>query len=368
MDFIPISRPSIGELERRYLLEAFDSGWISSLGRYIDEFEKSFASFCGTAHAVAVSNGTVALHLALEGIGVKEGEEVIVPDLTFVATANVVRHANGVPVIVDVDRETMCMDPAALERAITPKTRAVIPVHLYGHPADMDRIMGIAKKRGIDVVEDAAEAHGAEIGGKRVGSFGRCATFSFYGNKIITTGEGGMITTDDGALAERLRLLRDHAMSRTRKYWHAEIGYNYRLTNLQAAVGLAQMERIDVLLAKKRDIFTRYHRNLGGLHGVRLNPTMPGCKNSYWMVCFERDGWEEATRASFMSELRKRNVDSRPYFAPLSDMPMYASPAVRTPVAHALSRKGINLPSFADMSEEMVDYVCQNVIDQLRVT
>ncbi len=261
MEFIPISQPSLGELERRYLIDAFDSGWISSIGHYIEELEKSFAVYCGTEHAVAVSNGTVAIHLALEALGIEEGDEVIVPDLTFVATANAVRHANGVPVIVDVDRETMCMDPAALARAITPKTRAVIPVHLYGHPADMDRIMRIATARGIAVVEDAAEAHGAAIGGKRVGSFGRCGTFSFFGNKIMTTGEGGMITTDDGVLAGRLRFLRDHGMSRERKYWHTEIGYNYRMTNLQAAIGVAQLQRIDSLIEQKRSVIERYRKN-----------------------------------------------------------------------------------------------------------
>jgi perosamine synthetase len=260
------------------------------------------------------------------------------------------------------------MDPAALERAITSKTRAVIAVHLYGHPADMERIRSIAALRGIDVIEDAAEAHGAEIDGKRVGSFGRCATFSFYGNKLITTGEGGMITTKDPALADRLRLLRDHAMSRTRKYWHTEIGYNYRLTNLQAAVGLAQLARIDALLARKRGIFARYERNLGGVPEARLNRTLPGYKNSYWMVCFEADRLNEASKALLMAELSKRNIDSRPYFVPLSDLPMYTSPPVSTPIAHELSRKGINLPSFVDMTEEMIDYVCQNVVELLRKT
>ena len=368
MEFIPISRPSIGDLERKYLIDAFDSGWISSIGRYIDEFEKSFASFCGTGHAVAVSNGTVALHLALEGIGVKEGDEVIVPDLTFVATANAVRHANGVPVMVDVDRETMCMDPAALERAITPKTRAVIPVHLYGHPADMDRVMGIAKAREIDVVEDAAEAHGAAIGGKRVGSFGRCATFSFYGNKIMTTGEGGMITTDDGELAGRLRLLRDHGMSREKKYWHTEIGYNYRMTNLQAAIGLAQLQRIDSLIEQKHAVIERYRRNLSDVKRVALNPHKPGFKNTYWMLCLVFDGWNDQSRSASMTALKQRKIDTRPFFYPLTDMPMYGSPVHETPVAHDLSYKGINLPSYVGISNDQIDYICENVISLLELS
>jgi len=368
MDLIPISQPCLGELERKYLIDAFDSGWISSIGRYIEEFEKSFAAYCGTVHAIAVSNGTVALHLALEGVGVKEGDEVIVPDLTFVATANAVRHANGVPVMVDVDPETLCMDPVAMERAITPKTRAVIPVHLYGHPSDMYRIMGIAKARGIDVVEDAAEAHGAEIGGKRVGSFGRCAIFSFYGNKIMTTGEGGMITTDDGELAGRLRLLRDHGMSKEKKYWHTEIGYNYRTTNLQAAIGLAQLQRIDSLIEQKRAVIERYRRNFSGMMRVTLNPCKPGFKNTYWMLCLSFDGWKEQSRSASMAELKQRKIDTRPFFYPLSDMPMYGSLVHETPVAHELSYKGINLPSYVGISNEQIDYICENVVSLLELS
>ncbi|MGD0727016.1 MAG: DegT/DnrJ/EryC1/StrS family aminotransferase [Spirochaetia bacterium] len=368
MEFIPISQPSLGELERRYLIDAFDSGWISSIGHYIEELEKSFAVYCGTEHAVAVSNGTVAIHLALEALGIEEGDEVIVPDLTFVATANAVRHANGVPVIVDVDRETMCMDPAALARAITPKTRAVIPVHLYGHPADMDRIMRIATARGIAVVEDAAEAHGAAIGGKRVGSFGRCGTFSFFGNKIMTTGEGGMITTDDGELAGRLRFLRDHGMSRERKYWHTEIGYNYRMTNLQAAIGVAQLQRIDSLIEQKRSVIERYRKNFSGMRRVTLNPCKPGFKNTYWMLCLSFDGWNEQSRSVSMAGLKERKIDTRPFFYPLTDMPMYRSPIHETPVTHDLSYRGINLPSFVGISNEQIDYICENVIGLLELS
>lgn len=368
MDFIPISQPSLGELERRYLIDAFDSGWISSIGRYIEEFERSFAAYCGTAHAVAVSNGTAAIHLALKALGIGEGDEVIVPDLTFVATANAVRHASGVPVMVDVDRETMCMDPAALARAITPKTRAVIPVHLYGHPADMDRIMRIAKERGIAVIEDAAEAHGAAIGMKRVGSFGRCGTFSFFGNKIMTTGEGGMITTDDGELAGRLRFLRDHGMSREKKYWHTEIGYNYRMTNLQAAIGLAQLQRIDSLIEQKCAVIERYRRNLSGMSQVTLNPCKPGFKNTYWMLCLSFNGWKERSRADSMAGLNRRKIDTRPFFYPLTEMPMYNSPVHETPVAHDLSYRGINLPSYVGISTEQIDYICENVIDLLELS
>jgi perosamine synthetase len=366
VEFIPISQPSIGELERKYLLDAFDSGWISSIGHYIDDFEKAFASYCGARHAVAVSNGTVALHLSLVALGIGPGDEVVVPDLTFVATANAVRHAGATPVIVDVERDTLCMDPALFERAITRRTKAVIPVHLYGHPADMDRICAIAKDRGIAVVEDGAEAHGATIGTRRVGSFGDCSAFSFYANKLITTGEGGMIATSDDELAARLRYLRDHAMSKTRKYYHTEVGFNYRTTNLQAAIGLAQIQRIDGLLAKKRGIFARYAKDLEGLEGTHLNRTRAGYSNSYWMVCLSAEAWDDASRSAFMIALKERGVDSRPFFCPMSDMPMYASRKIRSPVSRELAYKGINIPSFGDMTMEQVDHASSAILELLR--
>lgn len=363
MDMIPVSEPFLGERERQYLLDAFDSGWISSAGPYIERLERAFASFCGVTHAVAVSNGTVALHLALHALGIAEGDEVIVPDLTFVATGNVVLHAHAVPVIVDVDPETWCMDPAAFERAITDKTRVVIPVHLYGHPADMERINAIARARGVTVIEDAAEAHGAQIGARRVGSFGRCAAFSFYGNKIMTTGEGGMVTTNDAELAERLRFLRDHGMSRSRRYWHTEVGFNYRMTNLQAAIGLAQLEQIDLLIRLRREVVERYRRNLAGVPGLSLNPCRAGVTNTYWMACLRCAGWNEERRAAAMTVLREKGVDTRPFFYPLSAMPMYAGARHDTPTAHLVSPTGINLPSSAKLSPEQVDRVSERVLD-----
>ena len=361
LDSIPISQPNLGALERKYLMDAFDSGWISSIGRYIDEFEKAFAAYCGVSHAVAVSNGTVALHLALEALGIGPGDEVVVPDLTFVSTANVVRHAGAAAVLVDVERETMCMDPVAFERAITPRTKAVIPVHLYGHPADMQRISAVAERHGIKVIEDAAEAHGAEIEGKRVGSFGYCAAFSFYGNKLITTGEGGMILAEDGDFAARLRILRDHGMSKTKKYWHTEVGYNYRMTNMQAAIGLAQVQRADELIAGRMAVIDRYRARLDGLRGVALNPCKVGCKNTYWMLCLSCDRWDEAARDGFMAEMKQRGVDTRPFFYPISDMPMYEEGAAPTPVTHELSYRGLNLPSFVGISDEAIDYICDQV-------
>src|SRR6266849_8650115 len=241
---IPVAAPSIGEEEMANVMEAMRSGWISSLGAFIGQFERDFAAVCGVAHGVAVANGTTALHLALVAAGVGPGDEVIIPSLTFVATANVVHYCGATPMFADSDPETWQLDPAKLEARITPRTRAIIPVHLYGHPCDMDAILELSARRGLAVVEDAAEAHGAEYRGRRVGAVGTVGCFSFYGNKIITTGEGGMCVTDDAALAERLRLLRDHGMDPKRPYWHEVVGYNYRMTNLQAAVGVAQVKRL----------------------------------------------------------------------------------------------------------------------------
>src|SRR6266498_5612724 len=255
---IPVAAPSIGEEEIANVMEAMRSGWISSLGAFIGEFEREFAAFCGARHGVAVSNGTVSLHLALVAAGVGPGDEVVIPSLTFVATANVVRYCGATSVFVDSERETWQLDPAALEARITPRTRAIIPVHLYGHPCDMDPILQFAARRGLAVVEDAAEAHGAQYRGRRVGGLGTTGCFSFYGNKLITTGEGGICVTDDGALAERLRLLRDHGMDPKRTYWHDTVGYNYRMTNLQAAVGVAQFKKLGAFIEKKRQIARRY--------------------------------------------------------------------------------------------------------------
>lgn len=225
--FIPISQPSITHKEIDYVTDAIKSGWISSLGIYIDQFEAEFAGFCGVKHAIAVSNGTVAIHLALVALGIKEGDEVIVHDFSFIATANAVKHARAIPVFADIDPYNLCISVESIRKKITSKTKAIIPVHIYGHPADMPAINVLAKEYNLSVIEDAAEAHGSSINGQKTGSWGICGTFSFYGNKNITSGEGGMITTNSDELNEHLRFLRDHAMSKEKRYWHTEVGYNY---------------------------------------------------------------------------------------------------------------------------------------------
>ena len=361
-NFIPVSEPSITKKEIDYVLAAVKSGWVSSLGEFITKFEEEFSKFVGTKYALATSNGTTALHLALVSLGIKEKDEVIVPDLTFVATANAVTYTGATSVFADIDPETWCIDPGDLKKKITSRTKALIPVHLYGHPADMDPINILAKEYGVYVIEDAAEAHGAEYKGKKVGSIGHCGIFSFYGNKIITTGEGGMITTNNDEVYERARLLRDHAMSKEKRYWHTEIGYNYRITNLQAALGLAQLERIDELITKKRQIFEWYKESLASLDGICLNPEKKWAKNVFWMVCLILNKNFGVSRDELMTKLKEMGIDTRPFFYPLSEMPMYKDNRNHMNVtAKNLSERGLNLPSGVNLKREEIKHICSTL-------
>src|SRR3984885_9329498 len=310
--FLPISKPYIGAREKELVVDALDSGWVSSIGKYIDEFETGFARYCGTEYALAVNNGTTGLHLALATLGLQPGDEVIVPDLTFVATANAVAYTCATPVLADIDPDTLCIDPASVESLITARTKAIIPVHLYGHPADMDALSAIGDAHGLAVIEDAAEAHGAEYKGRKVGGLGKCGVFSFYGNKVITTGEGGMLTTDDREFYLRAKRLRDHAMSPQRRYFHEERGFNYRITNLQAALGVAQLERIDEFLDRRTEIMGWYNSEVATTDGVRLNRVKNWAKSAFWMVCLEVDWFDETRRDAFMQALKARGIDSRP--------------------------------------------------------
>jgi len=363
---IPIAAPVIGEEEIANVMEAMRSGWISSLGAFIGQFERDFAAFCGVAHGVAVANGTMSLHLALVAAGVGPGDEVIIPSLTFVATANVVHYCGATPVFADSDPGTWQLDPAKLEARITPKTRAIIPVHLYGHPCDMDAIMAIGNRRGIPVLEDAAEAHGAECRGRRVGSLGAIGCFSFYGNKIITTGEGGMCVTDNAALAERLRLFRDHGMDPKRSYWHEVIGFNYRMTNLQAAVGVAQTKKMLGFIEKKRQIARWYADRLAPLARagrLRLHPEAAWARNVYWMYSVVL-GEATPTLDVVRSRLADRGVDSRPFFHPIHTLPPYAT-GQRLPVAEQLASHGLNLPSGTGLGQAEVERVALALAEAL---
>jgi perosamine synthetase len=357
---IPVAEPSLSGNEMKYVTECIETAWISSQGPFVRRFEADIAKRLGAEHALAVSNGTVALHLALLALGVGPGDEVIVPDLTFAATINTVIQAGATPVIVDVDRRSWNIDPAAAAAAITPRTKAIMPVHLYGQPADMDPIMALADRHGLFVIEDAAEAMGSSYKGKMCGAIGHAGTFSFFSNKLITTGEGGAVVFRDAAVAQRARRLRDHGMDPAKRYWHIEVGYNYRLTNLQAALGCAQLEQLDTFLARKLDVAKRYGARLESVDGITLPASLTGCFNSYWAYSMIGDFPSLGlTRDEFMARLDAAGVETRPLFYPLHVMPPYRNYVHNRdcPVTNELSDNGISLPSAVTLTAGEVSYI-----------
>lgn len=341
--FTPVAEPNLTHLEFRSLMDAFLSTWISSQGEELREFERRFAARMGHSEGVATSNGTVSLHLAMTALGIGPGDEVIVPDLTFAASANTVIHCGATPVLVDVDRESWCITPETFAAAITPRTKAVMPVHVFGRVAPMAEIVAIAKPRGIYVIEDCAEAHGAAYAGKPVGGWSDIASFSFFGNKILTTGEGGMCITSDPKLAARMRMLRDHGMNPQRRYWHEEVGFNYRMTNLQAAIGLAQLDRLDEFLAARAALEALYRAAFADLPQVKFAIPQPAPAQSVtWFVCAlvppdKRDALIAACKAE--------QIDLRPFFHALSAMPAYVPWAKDCPVSRELAASGVNFPT-----------------------
>ena len=360
---LPVAQPTLGERELVYVTECILSGWISSTGRFVTEFEKRCAEFCRVPHAISTSNGTTALHLALLALGIGPSDEVIVPTLTFIASANAVTYTGARPVFVDSEPLSWNMDPAAVERAITPRTKAVMAVHLYGHMADMKRLRDICSRHKLFLVEDAAEAFGATAGGQPAGSLGDIATFSFYGNKIITTGEGGMVLTADRKLAEHCRLLRDHGMSPQRRYWHPVLGYNYRMTNLQAAVGVGQMEKIGAIVAAKRRIAASYIAALAGIPGLSMPQEPTDTQSVYWLnsICVDPKVFG-ADRDAVMSALKERGIETRPVFPVVHQQPIYAGSHAPMPVAERLSAHGLSLPSDATLNAGEI----QRVADALQ--
>lgn len=365
---LPLIQPSLGGNESRYVNDCLATGWISSQGPYIEKFQAAFAAYMGGGQALCTSSGTTALHLALEALEIGPGDEVIVPDLTFGATANVVVHAGATPVFVDVDPATWTLDPNAMAAAITPRTKAVIPVHLYGHPCDMDPIMALAGTHGLKVIEDCAEALGATYRGRKVGTIGDVGCFSFFANKVITTGEGGMVTTASAALAARMAILRDHGMTRERRYWHVAAGYNYRMTNLQAAIGLAQLERVETFLARRRELVKRYDTYLAGFPELQLPVQAPWARNIYWLyslaVAPDRLGMN---RDQLAARLRERGIETRPVFLPLHDQPAYRNGVAHpAPVAADIAARGLSLPTGNEMSGVDVDRVCDALTSIIR--
>ncbi|MFB0844179.1 DegT/DnrJ/EryC1/StrS family aminotransferase [Paenibacillus oleatilyticus] len=363
--FYPVALPVLNGNEKKYVMDCLDSTWISSNGSYIKRFEEEFAAFCQAKHAIACNNGTTALHLALLAHGVGPGDEIIVPTLTFVATANAVTYCGAKPVFVDSEPETWNIDPKRIEERITPRTKGIVAVHLYGHPADMDPIRQLARQYGLFVVEDAAEALGAEYKGQRTGGLGDSAIFSLFGNKIITTGEGGVLTTNDAALAERAQLLRGQGMDPQRRYFHTVIGYNYRMTNIQAAIGCAQLQNAEWHIAQRLRIADHYTKYLRDCSALALPVQQDWAKNVYWLFSVVLREGSEAERDEVIRRLQLQGIESRPFFYPMHVLPPYEKlqSASEFPVAGRIAAQGINLPSYGTLTEADVRYISSTLLD-----
>ena len=361
-ELIPIAAPHLDGKEATYVQECLATTWISSVGRFIDEFEVRFAEFCDVEHAIATNNGTTALHLALAALGVGPEDEVIVPTLTYIATANAVSYCGATPVLADSEPVGMTIDAADIRRKITPRTKAIVPVHLYGQAADMNSINALAREHGLLVIEDAAEAHGARAGGRMVGSIGSCASFSFFGNKIVTTGEGGAVTTNDAALAARLRLLRGQGMDLARRYWFPVVGYNYRMANIPAAIGLAQLEGIERKLAQRKALAAAYDERLSDV-AVVTTPTAPPWSDSVtWLYTVLLDVPTAAARDEVGRRLAEDGIETRPVFYPMHQMPPYFEPDADYPVADWLARRGLSLPTHVQLTEAHIERICERLV------
>jgi len=363
---IPVLSPCLEGNEMKYLADCVRSNWISSQGKYVREFEDIFKKLHNNYYALAVSSGTTALHLALEALGIKNGDEVIVPNITFAATINSVLYCNATPVLCEIDYESWCIDIDSIKKLITTKTKAIIPVHLYGQPCDLDKLVKIANENKIYIVEDCAEAIGSKISKKRVGTFGDCSTFSFYGNKTITTGEGGMVLFRDKKVYENAKLLRDHGMSSKRKYWHDRVGFNYRMTNLQAAVGVAQMERFSEIIKLKQAIFNYYSKKLKDQKGIlKLPSSYENISNSSWLYTLILD--YSINRDDLVRKLQESGIESRPTFCALSEMPPYIKYKHSTDLKNSklLSSQGLSLPSSTMLKEIQLEHIVNILSRQL---
>ncbi|NMC29329.1 MAG: DegT/DnrJ/EryC1/StrS family aminotransferase [Pelolinea sp.] len=361
---ISIAAPVFCGNEKKYVNDCLDTTWVSSIGKYVDEFEYKFAEFCQVKHAISCSNGTVALHLAMLAYDIKPGDEVIVPTFTYVATANCVKYCGATPIFVDSDPETWNINPKLIEKVISPKTKGIIVVHIYGHPVDMDPIIKIAKKHHLFLVEDAAEAHGAEYKGKKVGSVGDIGTFSFFGNKIITTGEGGMVTTNDNNLARLIRQMKGQGVDPNQRYWFPMVGYNYRMTNIEAAIGLAQLEKIEWHTKQRQRIANHYKQRLSVDPRLIIQPQMSYAKNSYWMISVLLSN-DMPERSIVMNRMDQKGIETRPFFYPMHVLPMYKENQLQSsfPVANSIYLRGLNLPSSGSLSNEELDYICDSLLE-----
>jgi len=358
--------PSITEKEIEMVTEAIRDGWYEKRNMHIEQFIKEFKKYTGLKYVLPVCNCTSAIHLALLALGIKEGDEVIVPDITWVASAAPITYCGAKPVFVDIDKDSWCIDPKSFEKAITSKTKVVIVVNLYGNMPDMDKIIKIARKNNISVIEDAAEAMGSEYNGKKAGTFGDINVFSFNATKIIMAGQGGVVGTNDIIIYNKCKKLSHHGMSdySDKTFWSEEIGYNYQWTNIQAALALAQLRRLDELVEFKRGVFNRYRYNLSGVPGIQFGSEVAGVKNTYWIVSVILNGLHKMKKEDVMAQFKEHNIDSRPFFYPISSMPAYAKYVAGrdmkkvNPISYGISSYGISFPSSFALREEEIDYVC----------
>jgi len=356
---IPVYQPSLNGNEKKYVNECLDTTWISSKGKFINLFESAFAEYVGVKHASSVSNGTVAIHTALLALGISEGDEVIVPTLTYIASVNAIAYTGASPIFVDSLEETWQISPEDVIRKITSKTKAVMVVHLYGHPCDMDPLVEICKKHNIFLIEDCAEAIGTKYNGKCVGTFGDISTFSFFGNKTITTGEGGMVLTNDETLHDRSIHFKGQGLAKHRQYWHDVIGYNYRMTNICAAIGLAQLENIEQVLNEKKRVADTYRSLLANTRVVFHNQVGENVYHSYWMCSILTS--EAKERDALRKHLENYGIETRPLFYPVHTMPMYSAQYQRHPVAENIGWRGLNLPSYPGLKQEEIEYICKEI-------
>lgn len=362
---VPVNVPTLGEREMEYVADCIRTGWISAYGKYVSGFEEGFSQYIGVGHGAATSSGTTALHLAAEALGIGQGDEVIIPAFTIISNALSVIYSGARPVLVDAEPGTWNMDVDLIQERITKKTKAIMPVHIYGHPVDMDPVMEIAEDHGLFVIEDAAEAHGAQYKGRKVGGIGHVGVFSFFANKIITTGEGGMLVTDDQDIYLRAKTLGDMAHSKEKRFLHYELGYNYRMTNLQAAVGLAQLERIGEIIETKIKNAAMYTELLKDVEGLGFPKEMPWAKNVYWMYSLTVEDEFGMTRDDLMKRLEDEGVGTRTFFVPMHRQPALMDRGLfegeSYPVADNISNRGLYLPSGQALTQKQIYYVCSTL-------
>lgn len=353
---IPVYQPDLSGNEKKYVIECIDSSWISSKGEFIQKFEQEFASFTGMAYAASVSNGTVALHLALLALDIGPGDEVIVPTFTYIASVNAINYVGAKPVFVDIEPLGWQLDCDIVEELITEKTKAIISVHIYGQPTDMIRLQSIAKKHKLFLIEDGAEAFGSRIDGHHIGHLSDITTYSFFGNKTVTTGEGGMVTTNSAELDRKIRHLKGQGLMEGKEYWHDIVGYNYRMTNICAAIGLAQLEKATAFINRKREIADFYIAHLQGLP-LQFQKERPGSCHSWWMFSILTDTRE--VRDTLRHYLSDAGIETRPLFPPIHFMPMYYQDGHSFPISEDISERGMNLPSWPSMTDEMLYYIVE---------